>query len=203
MSSDWTIDGRSPAEPLDRPAFRSNGWWGMALLIATESALFTSFVASYFYLRFRAVHWPPRTSEMPHWHLALASTAGLLISALLFQSASAAAAQGAAGRMRTSLAVGWACGLASFGLQYLQLRDEWSRHRPSDDTYSSMVYLLIGGHWLHVGVGLLIAGFVTYAALRARVRPGRHAAVQVTALYWWFLAVLGVVVSLATLSPLL
>lgn len=203
MSSEWTIDGRSPAEPLDRPAFHPNGWWGMVLLVATESALFTAFVASYYYLRFRALHWPPRASEMPHWHLALASTAGLLLSALLFQSATTAAARGRAGHMRRALVAGSLCGLASFGLQYLQLHDEWSRHRPSDDSYSSMVYLLIGGHWLHVGVGLLIAGFVTYAALRGRVRPGRDAAVQVTALYWWFLAVLGVVVSLATLSPLL
>ena len=203
MSSRWTIDGRPPAAPLDRPAFRPNGWWGMLLLVATESALFVSLIASFLYLRFRAQRWPPRAAEQPHWHFALAATAVLVAAALLFATATRAAVNGRGGHMTKALAAGWACGAASFALQYLQLHDEWRRHRPSDDAYSSISYLLIGGHWVHVAVGLMIALFTGIAVARGRVRPGHHAALQVTSLYWWFLAAIGIVVTLTTLSPLL
>ena len=35
------------------------GWWGVAMLIATEAALFGMMVGSYFYLRFKNAQWPP------------------------------------------------------------------------------------------------------------------------------------------------
>jgi cytochrome c oxidase subunit III len=34
-------------------------WWGMAMFIASETALFAMLIGSYFYIRFRNIHWPP------------------------------------------------------------------------------------------------------------------------------------------------
>ena len=42
-----------------------NGWWAMLCLVATEGALFGCFIASFFYLRFRAEHWPPPGTSEP------------------------------------------------------------------------------------------------------------------------------------------
>ncbi len=50
--SDIVVDARTRERfPL--------GWWGVAMLVATESALFAMMVGSYFYLRFKNTSWPP------------------------------------------------------------------------------------------------------------------------------------------------
>src|SRR4051795_11004505 len=41
------------------------GWWGVAMLIATEAALFAMLIGSYFYLRFKNTPWPPRGIPEP------------------------------------------------------------------------------------------------------------------------------------------
>ena len=43
----------------ERRRSRPSGWWGVALLICTEAALFGTMLASYFYLRFQVTEWPP------------------------------------------------------------------------------------------------------------------------------------------------
>ena len=41
------------------------GWWGVAMLVATEGALFAVMIGSYFYLRFKNLHWPPQGIPEP------------------------------------------------------------------------------------------------------------------------------------------
>src|SRR5204863_26211 len=42
-----------------------SGWWGMALLVATEAALFGTVLSTYWYLRFNSVQWPPPGIKSP------------------------------------------------------------------------------------------------------------------------------------------
>ena len=35
-----------------------NGWWGMAIFLCSETALFGSLIGTYFYLRFTSPQWP-------------------------------------------------------------------------------------------------------------------------------------------------
>ena len=35
---------------------RPNGWWGMAIFVATEATLFGTLIGTYFYLRFNNLH---------------------------------------------------------------------------------------------------------------------------------------------------
>ena len=39
---------------------RPLGWWGMAMFVAAEATLLAVMVATYFYLRFKNLQWPPR-----------------------------------------------------------------------------------------------------------------------------------------------
>ena len=39
---------------------RSISWWGMLVLILNEATIFAALLASYFYLRFNSVLWPPQ-----------------------------------------------------------------------------------------------------------------------------------------------
>src|ERR671936_3065450 len=58
---------------------RPNGWWGMAVFVATEATLFGTIFGSYFYLRFQALHWPPPGIDDPKLTLPLVLT-GVLVA---------------------------------------------------------------------------------------------------------------------------
>ena len=58
---------------------RPNGWWGMALFVATEATLFGTIIGTYFYLRFNNLHWPPPGVPEPKLTLPLVLT-GLLVA---------------------------------------------------------------------------------------------------------------------------
>src|SRR3954454_17521378 len=58
---------------------RPNGWWGMALFVATEATLFGAIIGTYFYLRFNNLHWPPPAVPEPKLTLPLVLT-GLLVA---------------------------------------------------------------------------------------------------------------------------
>ena len=60
-------------------AAKPNGWWGMAVLVATEATLFGTFIASWLFLRLGAEAWPPRGTPEPAWVVPLLLTA-LLVS---------------------------------------------------------------------------------------------------------------------------
>src|SRR5919199_965929 len=61
-----------------------NGWWGMAMLVATEATLFGTLISTYFYLRFQAVEWPPPGIEPPSVPLPLSLTGGLVATSVPF-----------------------------------------------------------------------------------------------------------------------
>src|ERR671930_2373052 len=58
------------------------GWWGVALLVATETAFFGTLIASYFYLRFRASQWPPPGIEPPDVTAPLILTGALVATSV-------------------------------------------------------------------------------------------------------------------------
>jgi heme/copper-type cytochrome/quinol oxidase subunit 3 len=185
------------------PRARANGWWGMLLVIATEATLFAVLIASYFYIRFKSPVWPPDAIPEPKLFRPLLNNGFLLASAAPLFVADRAIRRGRRSVLRLGLAAAFLLGLAYFFLQLDSFVASWKTSRPEDGTYTSLVYTIVGAHWIHVGAGILLLAWVQARAWLGAFSAERHVGVQVSALYWYFVAVLSVPVVLTTLSPAL
>jgi cytochrome c oxidase subunit III len=183
-----------------RPGPRSSGWWGMALLIATETTLFLLLLATYFYLRFQAHGaWPPSGRD-PAIVKPLIATLILVSSSVALAFAARGAARSRVLGVRVALLAGIVLGLVFLVFQDVLTQASLDKFGPRDSAYGSIYYALIGLHAAHVALGVLLA---LWAGLRSR-RFDRTAivTVQVTAMYWHFVNAIAVLVFLVLyLSP--
>jgi heme/copper-type cytochrome/quinol oxidase subunit 3 len=172
----------------------------MACLVATEATLFGCLIASYFYLRFQAVRWPPPAETAPRLLVPLVLMGVLVSTSLPMHLASVAATHGRPAAARLWLGAGFLVGSGYLAVQMWRFRESLETARPEDDAYNSIVYLLTGGHHLHVLVGLLLDLWLL-ARLARGLTNYRAVGVQAAALYWHFVNVLAIAVTLTTLSP--
>jgi cytochrome c oxidase subunit I len=149
-----------------------NGWWGMAILLASETALLTSMMGAYFYLHFTSPEWPQGGIEPPAATLPLILTAVLVVSALLFA------------RRRILLATLLQAGYLI--VQVFEYRSDLDKFHPDTNAYGSIYFTLLGAHHVHVIVGLALNAWLL-------VRGGR-VAVRAVALYWYVIAALGIAI---------
>ena len=86
MTSQAIIRGEFslPAGAIARGA-HSTAWWGMIILILNEAIIFASLLASYFYLRFNSVLWPPQGVEQPELAFSSINTVILIASSVVLQ----------------------------------------------------------------------------------------------------------------------
>ena len=177
-----------------------NGWWGMALLIATEATLFGTMIASYFYLRFQSVTWPPAGIEPPKVALPLSLTGVLVLTSIPMFLAVRAARAG-----RPGGAIGWIvpallvqCGYLA--VQIVLYLDDLSKFSPKDTSYGSIYFTLLMTHHIHVLIGILLNLWICFRLLRG-LTAYRLTGVRAIALYWYFVNVAAVAVVLTQLSP--
>jgi cytochrome c oxidase subunit III len=190
------IDSRADALRTSRP----NGWWGMAILIATEATLFATLVASFFYFRFREARWPPPGTEEPKVLVPAVLTAVLLTTSVPMLLASAAALQGRVATARIALVWALFVGSGYLAMQVYRYGVSLETLKPQESSYAATVYVLAGAHHAHVLLALLMNLFLLFR-LRSGITGYRAAGVQAVALYWHFVNVLGVVVTATLLSP--
>lgn len=179
---------------------RPNGWWGMLLLVATEASLFGTLVASYFYLRFRTVDWPPAGVAEPKVLIPCALTAVLVLTSLPMWYATRAVLNGRRSAAILGLLVSFVLASMYLVLQVNELRKAWADVAPQDNAYGSLYYTLTGAHAAHVAAGLLVNLWLVARVARG-LNDYRGIGVWATALYWHFVNVLAVVVLLTTISP--
>jgi heme/copper-type cytochrome/quinol oxidase subunit 3 len=177
-----------------------SGWWGVALLVATEVTLFGCLIATYFYLRFNSPTWPPAGTPKPSVTLPLAFT-GMLVASTL----PVFAADRSAGRSRriaalSLLAAAAAVQAAYLGLQIHLFVDDINKFSPRDSAYGSIYFTLLGVHHAHVAVGLALDAWLL-AKLLGGLTNYRLIALRVIAVYWYFVAAVGVLVVLTQLYP--
>jgi heme/copper-type cytochrome/quinol oxidase subunit 3 len=177
-----------------------NGWWAMLCLVATESALFGCFIASFFYLRFRAEHWPPPGTSEPKLLVPCVLTGVLVLTSVPMLLASRAAVAGRLGPARRWLGLALFVGAGYLAMQIDRYVVSLRTLHPQESAYASLVYLIQGGHHAHVLVGLLLNAYLLLKLTRG-LNGYRTVGIQAAALYWHFVNLLALVVLGTLLSP--
>jgi heme/copper-type cytochrome/quinol oxidase subunit 3 len=191
------------AVPLALRQARPPGWWGMLLLVATEASLFGTLIASYFYLRFRTLRWPP--DGVPEPKLLVPS---LLTALLVGTSVPMWLAVGGARGLRPRTALLGLLAALVLGALYLllqaqQLAASWDSYQADTNAYASLFYTLVGAHAAHVAVGLLLNLWLLARVALGGLTEYRANGIWAVALYWHVVNGLAVAVLLTTVSPAL
>jgi heme/copper-type cytochrome/quinol oxidase subunit 3 len=198
-SMEATSTGGAARVARQRRTF-ANGWWGMALLIATEFTLFASLIASYFYLRFQNEQWPPAGIEAPSVTLPLVLTGVLVLSTIPMFGAVVAARGGRRWRAWALIGLALLAQGAYLGLQIWLFARDMNSFSPSATAYGSIYFTLLGVHHVHVAIGLALdlwlLGVIAFGLTNYRLL-----ALRVIALYWYFIAFVGVLVVLTQIYP--
>ncbi|HZP73230.1 MAG TPA: cytochrome c oxidase subunit 3 [Gaiellaceae bacterium] len=174
-------------------------WWGMLMLVASESVLFGAFIGTFFYLRFNDPQWPPAGDPHPKillpviWALVLATTSPLM------QLAWRAARRGSLMAVRSFIVVALAIQTAYFGWEVHDYHDELSAMPIGRDAYTSIHYVLLGADHAHVFAGLLFDLWLLWKFSRG-ITTYRANALQAITWYWHFVVILTLVVTAAITS---
>jgi heme/copper-type cytochrome/quinol oxidase subunit 3 len=168
------------------------GFWGVAMLIATEAVIFLALISSYFFVWASSRTWPQGGIEPPELTKIVIFTPVLLASSIPVFWAEAAIRRNRVGQLRIGLFIAFVMGLAFLVNQVVEYRELTFGWR--DNAYASLFYVITGLHGLHVLVGLLISLVVQAKAALHRFDAHHHTSVQVFSLYWHFVDAVWIVV---------
>ena len=170
------------------------GWWGVALLIATESALFAMMIGSYFYLRFKNDPWPPAGTPEPKVVVPLILLGVLLTTSFPMWMAARSATP------RRWLLTALVVQAGYFAMEVHLFDNDLGKFTPQQSSYGSLYYTLLGADHGHVAIGLLLDAWILWKLLFGMTRYRRKALCAI-ALYWHAVNLLTLVVTLTVLSP--
>jgi len=172
---------------FDSAPLISNGRLAVLILLCAEAMLFGGFIGAFLIYKLSAPFWPP--PGLPRLPIAVtwANTMVLLASALTMKLAVEAARGGRRLHLRA-----WLTLTAALGALFVSVQgSEWVRleahglHLRSGN-YAATFYVLIGLHALHVVCAVLWLLGVTMAVVLARPGQDRRGAVELCAIYWYF-----------------
>ena len=190
---------RSAAAPVERGVARPNGWWGMVVFVATEATLFGTMIGSYFYLRFRAVEWPPAGVPAPHVTVPLVLTGVLVATSLPVAMSVSSARRGLAARAWIALLVALVVQSGYLAMQIHLYLDDLDKFSPQGSAYGSIYFTLLGAHHAHVAVALLLEAWLL-VRLASGLTRYRLVGLKAVAFYVHFVNVLAVAVVTVQLS---
>jgi heme/copper-type cytochrome/quinol oxidase subunit 3 len=180
----------------------SLAWWGMAMFIAAEATLFGVMVATYFYLRFKNLEWPPHGIPDPKLAVPLVLLAVLIATSVPMQLALRAAHARRLGAARLFLLVSLIVQAGYFAMQVHEYAGDLQRFTPAEHAYGSIYYTLLGADHAHVALGLLLNLWLLGKLARGLTRYRLNALSAIT-FYWHAVIAITIVVTLTTLSPAL
>src|SRR3954452_19667115 len=170
------------------------GWWGAAMLIATEGALFAMMIGCYFYVRFKTTEWPPPGAPEPKLVVPLVLLAVLALTAWPMRRASVSLTP------RRWLLLALIVQAGYFAMEVQLYSDDLHHFTPQQHAYGSLYYTLLGASHGHVAVGLLLDVWLLWKLLGGMTRYRRNA-LRAIAFYWYGVNVLTLIVTLTVLSP--
>jgi cytochrome c oxidase subunit III len=179
---------------------RPTGWWGMALFVSTEAVLFGCVVGSYFYLRFHTSPWPPVGVPEPKLTLPLVLTGLLVSTSVLMQLAYSSARRARLTVARASLFLALVVQCGYLAMQMHLFVHDLREFPPSQTSYSSIYFTMLGTHHAHVFVGIALNLWLLVRLLRGMTNY-RLTGLQATTFYWHFVNFVALVVVGAQLSP--
>ena len=174
-----------PATPV------SNTRLAMLVVIAAESMLFAGLIGMYLVFRLSARDWPP--PDLPRLPLGMTAANTLVLFASLVPMTRALRAVRRAEHAALVRAVQTT---ALLGTLFLAVQGaEWMRlvrHglTLASSMYGATFYTLIGCHGVHVLAAVTWLTVVAVLARRGAFRPARHAALELCAMYWYFVCAL-------------
>lgn len=178
------------------------GWWGMAMLVAAETALIGLMIGSYWYLRFKNLHWPPPGIPEPKALVPLVLAGVLVLTSVAMQRAHVAVGRGRAGGAARLVALALVVQVGYLVVALLRYADDLHHFRPQEHAYASIYYILLGADHAHVLVGVLLNIWLAAKLARGLTRYRRNATLAI-ALYWHAVNALTVLVTLTVVSPAL
>ena len=178
---------------------KPNGWWGMAVFVATEATLFGAFVGTYFYLRFKSPVWPQGGLPEPKVVVPLVMAGVLLSSSIPMQLASHATGAGRLAATRAWLLLALVVQAGYFAYEVHDFADQLQVFDLTVNAYSSIHYTLLGAAHAHVALGLLLDVWLLAKLAMGLTRYRVHAT-QAIALYWHVVNVITLVVTLTLVS---
>jgi cytochrome c oxidase subunit III len=159
-------------------------WWGIVGLILIESVVFSTLIASYFYLGFRQPTWPLPGIKDPDLLMPSIGTALLLASSISMALADRAIKRDNAVTLKWGLLISALLAAGFLVLKIIEYSDKeylWDSH-----PYGSIVWLIIGFHSMHVVSLLLKTVVVDVLAFRGFFTRRNRIAVTVNGFYWHF-----------------
>lgn len=175
-----TERGQLPVGPIGRHGV---GWWGVGTLVASEAALFSYLLFSYYYTAVTAEQgW--LLEARPKLAVASADTLLLLASSV----AAWWGERGVLARRRAQSLTGFALAFV-MGTVFAAVQVyEWHTKPFSLGTssYSSLYFLTTGIHMAHVLVGLLVLLAILIWVSLDYFSPRRRVSVSAGVLYWHF-----------------
>jgi cytochrome c oxidase subunit 3 len=157
------------------------------MLIASEMMLFSGLIGPLFVYKGEAAFWPPLGMPQLPIFVTWINTFVLTASAATMYLSVRAVHQNRQRLLRRWLAVTGVLGVTFLSVQ----GSEWVRliaHglKLSSGTYGATFYTLIGLHGVHVTAAVVWLSFVTIAAMRGRYGAKNAGAVEICAIYWYF-----------------
>jgi heme/copper-type cytochrome/quinol oxidase subunit 3 len=179
-------------EPVPRTRGYSTAWWGMVVLITTEAMVFLALIAAYFFVRAGEPRWPPTGIPLPELHRSVVFSFVLLGSSIPIFWMEHALFRGHMRQVKVTLAIAFLMGAAFLGNTiYDYLHMEFGLR---ENAYTSLFWVILGLHAIHVLVGLLMSLTVQAKVWTGRVTPEHHVTPEVFSLYWHFVDGVWVVV---------
>ncbi|MCW5978495.1 MAG: heme-copper oxidase subunit III [Bryobacteraceae bacterium] len=162
-------------------------YWGILGVLAIESVVFGSLIASYLYMRMGEVQWPPPGTAEPKLLLPTIYTAILLASSIPVYWGDSGIERNDARALRWGMLIGIAMALGFLALKAIEYSDIdyfWNSH-----AYGSIVWAISGFHALHVLSLVLKTIVIDILAWRGYFNAERRLGVTINGIYWHFVVV--------------
>jgi cytochrome c oxidase subunit III len=162
-------------------------WWGFIGILAIEVTVFSSLIASYFYLRMGEPHWPPAGLDPPDLLLPTINTGVLIVSSFFMSHADKSGEKGYRKGMLTGLIGGIVLALVFLSLKVVEYSGV--AYRWDSNPYSSIVWTITGFHAAHVLSVVLKTMVMAYLSYYGFFNEKRHLGITVNGIYWHFVVI--------------